>query len=90
MKLQYIIICDIANDLGFYLNETTKKKEEIKLKASKRIAEIDEIEYRKTIKSMTPKETNKTNKKINKTDKTSGQTTQGKKRLRQKLSMTGM
>lgn len=39
---------------------------------------------------MTPKETNKTNKRINKTDKTSGQTTQGKKRLRQKLSMTGM
>lgn len=39
---------------------------------------------------MTPKETNKTNKKINKTDKTSGQTTQGKKRLRQKLLMTGM
>ena len=67
-----------------------KKEEEIKLKASKRIAEIDEIEYRKAIKSMTPKVTNKTNKKINKTDKTSGQTTQGKKRLRQKLSMTGM
>lgn len=39
---------------------------------------------------MTPKETNKTNKKINKTNKTSGQTTQEKKRLRQKLSMTGM
>ena len=38
----------------------------------------------------TPKETNKTNKKINKTNKTSGQTTQEKKRLRQKLSMTGM
>lgn len=39
---------------------------------------------------MIPKQTNKTNKKINKTDKTSGQTTQEKKRLRQKLSMTGM
>lgn len=89
MKLQYIIICDIANDLGFYLMKLQKKEEEIKLKAS-RTPEIDEIKYRKTIKSTTPKETNKTNKKSNKTDKTSGQTTQEKKRLRQKLSMTGM
>ena len=90
MKLQYIIICDIANDLGFYLMKLQEKEEEIKLKESRRIAEIDEIKYRKTIKSTTPKETNKTNKKSNKTDKTSGQTTQEKKRLSQKLSMTGM
>ena len=42
MKLQYIVICDIANDLGFYLMKLQEKEEEIKLKES-RIAEIDEI-----------------------------------------------
>lgn len=26
MKLQYIIICDIANDLGFYLMKLQKKR----------------------------------------------------------------
>lgn len=41
--------------------------------------------YRKTIKSTIPKQTNKTNKKINKTDKTSGQTTQEKKEIKTKI-----
>lgn len=41
--------------------------------------------YRKTIKSTIPKQTNKTNKKINETDKTSGQTTQEKKEIKTKI-----
>ena len=54
MKLQYIIICDIANDLGFYLMKLQEKEEEIKLKES-RIAEIDEIKLQKNNKVNDPK-----------------------------------
>lgn len=54
MKLQYIVICDIANDLGFYLMKLQEKEEEIKLKES-RIAEIDEIKLQKNNKVNDPK-----------------------------------
>lgn len=62
MKLQYIVITDITNDLGFTL-WNYKKEEEIKLK-ERRIAEIDEIKQKTNKVNHIPKQTNKTNKRL--------------------------